>query len=135
MSTDYYLLEELLDDEARDVRDRVRTFVDTELLPVINDYWDRAEFPFPLVPKIAKLGIIGSTIEGYDCPGLSRLAVGDPAIADVRVVSAGKAEIVALSPGTTTLRVWRQPGKPPSDDLLITVVGSPSEKEPPSPAG
>jgi glutaryl-CoA dehydrogenase len=76
MTTDYYLLDELLDDQARAVRDRVRKFVDTELLPVINDYWDRAEFPFPLVPRIAELGIIGSTISGYECPGLSRLAAG-----------------------------------------------------------
>jgi glutaryl-CoA dehydrogenase len=76
MTTDYYLLDELLDDEARAVRDRVRKFVDTELLPVINDYWDRAEFPFPLVARIAELGIIGSTISGYECPGLSRLAAG-----------------------------------------------------------
>ena len=76
MSADYYLLDELLTAEARDVRDRVRTFVDTELLPVINDYWDRAEFPFELVPKIAKLGIIGTTIDGYGCPGMSRLAAG-----------------------------------------------------------
>ena len=66
----------LLTTEARDVRDRVRTFVDTELLPVINDYWDRADFPFELVPKIAKLGIIGTTIDGYGCPGMSRLAAG-----------------------------------------------------------
>ena len=76
MSADYYLLDELLTAEARDVRDRVRTFVDTELLPVINDYWDRADFPFELVPKIAKLGIIGTTIDGYGCPGMSRLAAG-----------------------------------------------------------
>ena len=76
MSADYYLLDELLTTEARDVRDRVRTFVDTELLPVINDYWDRADFPFELVPKIAKLGIIGTTIDGYGCPGMSRLAAG-----------------------------------------------------------
>jgi glutaryl-CoA dehydrogenase len=76
MTTDYYLLDELLDDEARDVRHRVRTFVQTEVLPVINDYWDRAEFPFPLVEKLAGLGIIGTTIQGYGCPGLSRLASG-----------------------------------------------------------
>lgn len=75
-STDYYLLDDLLTDEARAVRERVRTFVDRDLLPVINDYWDRAEFPFELVPKIAELGIIGSTIQGYECPGLSRLAAG-----------------------------------------------------------
>ena len=76
MSTDYYLLEELLTDEAREVRDRVRAFVDSDVLPVINDYWDRAEFPWPLVPKLAGLGVVGSTIQGYGCPGLSRLAAG-----------------------------------------------------------
>lgn len=73
---DYYLLDEQLTDEARSVRDRVRSFVDADLLPVINDYWDRADFPFELVPRIAELGIIGSTISGYGCPGLSRLAAG-----------------------------------------------------------
>jgi glutaryl-CoA dehydrogenase len=75
-SSDYYLLDELLTDEARDVRDRVRGFVDRDLLPVINGYWDRAEFPFELVPKIARLGLVGATISGYGCPGLSRLAAG-----------------------------------------------------------
>ncbi|MBA3905565.1 MAG: acyl-CoA dehydrogenase family protein [Pseudonocardiales bacterium] len=75
-SPDYYLLDELLTDEARAVRNRVRAFVESDVLPVINDYWDRAEFPWALVPKLAGLGIVGSTIEGYGCPGLSRLAAG-----------------------------------------------------------
>src|SRR6185295_14025501 len=76
MNPDYYLLEELLTDEARAVRDRVRAFVDSDLLPVINDYWDRAEFPWPLVPKLAGLGLAGYTIQGYGCPGLSPLELG-----------------------------------------------------------
>ena len=75
-SPDYYLLDELLTDEARAVRDRVRAFVDSDLLPVINDYWDRAEFPWALVPKLAGLGVAGYTIQGYGCPGLSPLALG-----------------------------------------------------------
>ncbi len=75
-SPDYYLLDELLTDEARAVRDRVRAFVDSDLLPVINDYWDRAEFPWPLVPKLAALGVAGYTIQGYGCPGLSPLELG-----------------------------------------------------------
>jgi glutaryl-CoA dehydrogenase len=75
-SSDYYLMDELLTDEARAVRDRVRGFVEQDVLPIINGYWDRADFPFELVPKIAQLGIIGTTIEGYGCPGLSRLAAG-----------------------------------------------------------
>lgn len=76
VSSDYFLLDEELNGEARDVRDRVRSFVDRDVLPVINGYWERAEFPFELVPKLASLGIVGSTIEGYGCPGLSRLAAG-----------------------------------------------------------
>ena len=74
--TDYYLLEDQLSDAERDVRDRVRAFVDAEVTPVINGYWDKAEFPFELIPRIARLGIIGTTIQGYGCPGLSRLAAG-----------------------------------------------------------
>lgn len=73
-STDFYLLEGALNDEQRTMQNRVREFADREVLPIINDYWDRAEFPFELVPKIAQLGIIGTTIEGYGCPGMSRLA-------------------------------------------------------------
>jgi glutaryl-CoA dehydrogenase len=75
-SPDYYLLDELLTDEARDVRARVRAFVESDVLPVINDYWERAEFPWTLVPKLAALGVVGSTIQGYGCPGLSPLAAG-----------------------------------------------------------
>jgi glutaryl-CoA dehydrogenase len=75
-SPDYYLLDELLTDGARAVRDRVRALVDSDILPVINDYWDRAEFPWALVPKLAGLGLAGYTIQGYGCPGLSPLELG-----------------------------------------------------------
>ncbi len=74
--TDYYLLDDLLTDDDRQIRDRVRAFVDRDLLPVINGYWEAGEFPFALVPKIAELGVIGTTIGEYGCPGLSRLAAG-----------------------------------------------------------
>lgn len=79
VDADLYLLDDLLDEQARDVRDRVRDFVDTDLLPVINGYWERAEFPFELVPKLAALNIAGGTISGYGCPGLSRLAASTAA--------------------------------------------------------
>ena len=46
------------------------------MLPIINDHWERAEFPFELVPKLAALGIVGTTIEGYGCPGFSALGGG-----------------------------------------------------------
>ncbi|WP_329609197.1 acyl-CoA dehydrogenase family protein [Arthrobacter sp. ATA002] len=74
VDSDLYLLDNLLDEQAKDVQARVREFVDNDLLPVINDYWERAEVPFELVPKLAALNIAGGTIKGYGCPGLSRMA-------------------------------------------------------------
>ena len=75
-ATDLYLVDELLADDERAVRDRLRAFCEAEVLPVINPYWERAEFPFELVPKIADLGLAGGTIEGYGCPGMSAVAAG-----------------------------------------------------------
>jgi glutaryl-CoA dehydrogenase len=74
--TDFYRIDELLTAQEREVRDRVRAFCDKEVLPIINDYWERAEFPFELVPKLAELRLAGGTIEGYGCPGLSTVAAG-----------------------------------------------------------
>ena len=76
LGIDYYAIEELLTDEEREIRDRVRAFCEKEVIPVIGGYWDRAEFPFALLPKLAELNIMGGTIEGYGCPGMSEVASG-----------------------------------------------------------
>src|ERR1700712_592185 len=73
---DYYLLDDTLSEQERVIRDRVRAFADDEVLPIINDYWERAEFPFELVPKLAQLGVAGTTIEGHGCPAMFRLGAG-----------------------------------------------------------
>lgn len=76
LGTDFYLMDELLTEEERHVRDTVRAFSDKEVIPIINDYWERAEFPFELVPKLAALGLTGTDIQGYGSPGISVLASG-----------------------------------------------------------
>jgi glutaryl-CoA dehydrogenase len=73
---DYFALDETLSADERALRDRVRAFADDEVLPIINDYWERADFPFELIPKLAALGITGTVISGYGCPGLSALGAG-----------------------------------------------------------
>ncbi len=74
--TDFYLMDELITDADRAVRARVREFGDSEVLPVIGGYWERAEFPFELVPSMAKLGVVGGTITGHGCPGLTAVQAG-----------------------------------------------------------
>ncbi|HEX6350996.1 MAG TPA: acyl-CoA dehydrogenase family protein [Candidatus Dormibacteraeota bacterium] len=69
-------MDELLTSREREVRDRVREFSDREVIPMINDYWEEAEFPFEIVPKLARLEVAGGTTKGYGCPGLSPMASG-----------------------------------------------------------
>jgi glutaryl-CoA dehydrogenase len=52
--TDYYLLHEELTDEQRGLCQRVRRFMDQEVIPIINPYWERAEFPHELIPTMAE---------------------------------------------------------------------------------
>lgn len=73
---DFFHLDGLLTPDERAVRERVRAFCDEAVIPIIADYWERAEFPFELVPGLAALGLAGGTIKGYGCPGLSHVAVG-----------------------------------------------------------
>jgi glutaryl-CoA dehydrogenase len=74
--TDYFRIADQLTNEERDYLRRTREFVDNEVLPVINGYWERAEFPWPLVQALGKLGIVGDGIEGYGCPPMSPIATG-----------------------------------------------------------
>jgi glutaryl-CoA dehydrogenase len=74
--TDFFRIADQLTDEERAYWRRTRDFVDDEVLPVINDYWERAEFPYALVEKMAKLGIVGDGIEGYGCPPMSPISCG-----------------------------------------------------------
>jgi glutaryl-CoA dehydrogenase len=76
LPTDYFFLREQLTDEQLGVLQRVRRFVDDDVLPSINAYWERAELPLPLIRRIGELGIVGEEIEGYGCPALSPIASG-----------------------------------------------------------
>src|SRR5215469_4068720 len=67
--SDFYGIEQLLDDAGRDAVKRTREFLTKEVEPVINGYWTREEFPHALIPAIARLGIAGVAYEGYGCPG------------------------------------------------------------------
>ena len=56
-----------------------------EVAPVIADYWERAEFPFQLVPGLGKLNIASSVVKGYGCPGMSVVGAAMAAVETARV--------------------------------------------------
>jgi glutaryl-CoA dehydrogenase len=76
LATDYFFIREQFSEAEWDRFIDTRRFVDAEVLPTINDYWEKADFPWPLIPRLAELGIVGDSIEGYGCPGMSPLATG-----------------------------------------------------------
>lgn len=73
---DYFLLDDDLSEGDRALRDRVRSFGEQHILPVINEHWERGALPELVLEPLAELGIVGTYMEGYGCPGLSRQASG-----------------------------------------------------------
>lgn len=76
VETDFFAVDEDLTDADREIVGRVRAFVDDEVLPIINGHWEQADFPYGVLPALARLGIVGTAIDGYGCPGLTRRQAG-----------------------------------------------------------
>ena len=66
---------ELTDDECM-VKDTVARFVDEQAIPLMREAFEQHRFPEELVPQVAELGLLGSSIEGYDCAGLNAISYG-----------------------------------------------------------
>ncbi len=73
---DFYNIDEWLSDEEKMIRDTVREFVSKEVMPIIDDHFMRDSFPKQLIPKLAEMGTLGATIQGYECAGLNYTSYG-----------------------------------------------------------
>ncbi|HSN68545.1 MAG TPA: acyl-CoA dehydrogenase family protein [Thermoanaerobaculia bacterium] len=73
---DYLDVDSLFTEDQLMVRQTVRDFVDAEVLPIIEDAHRHEKFPRHLVPKMAEMGLFGSTIDEYGLPGLDNIAYG-----------------------------------------------------------
>ncbi|WP_294678474.1 acyl-CoA dehydrogenase family protein [uncultured Fluviicola sp.] len=82
---DFYNISHTLNSEERALQLRVRTFMEEEVKPIVNDYWLRGEFPHHLIPKIGELDICGITYEGFSNPLRSCLIEGVLAMEMARV--------------------------------------------------
>jgi glutaryl-CoA dehydrogenase len=65
-----------LTEEERMVQDSVARLVDEKVLPIIQKCFEEHRFPRELVPELAALGLLGSSIQGYDCAGLNAISYG-----------------------------------------------------------
>jgi glutaryl-CoA dehydrogenase len=75
-TSDFYAFEQMLTDDESSVLHAVRDFMTAEIDPIVNGHWERATFPFEVVPGFRALGIAGVPYRGYGCPGRSYLLDG-----------------------------------------------------------
>ncbi len=76
-SPDYYLLDDLLTEEHKLIRDSARAWVKREVSPIIEDYAQRAEFPKQIIKGLGEIGGFGPYIpEEYGGAGLDQIAYG-----------------------------------------------------------
>ena len=76
LGTDYFLLRAELTEDERDYLERTRRFVEEEVMPQINPYWERAEVPLDLCRRLGELGLVGDGLDGYGCAPMSTVAAG-----------------------------------------------------------
>ena len=74
---DYLGISEYFSEEELMVQNTARDFVENEIMPIIEEYYEKGEFPTQLIPKFAELGFFGVNIpEKYGCSGMSNIAYG-----------------------------------------------------------
>jgi glutaryl-CoA dehydrogenase len=65
-----------LNEEEAMVQETVGRFVDDRVIPVMREAFEKHEFPRHLIGEVAELGLLGSSIEGYECAGMNSVSYG-----------------------------------------------------------
>jgi len=73
---DFIDFDSLLTDDERLVRQTGRTFVDEQVIPIIEKHAREGTFPMHLVPQMGELGFFGASLKGYGCAGMSNVEYG-----------------------------------------------------------
>ncbi|HAN29135.1 MAG TPA: acyl-CoA dehydrogenase [Haliea salexigens] len=73
---DPFLLEQQLSDEQRMVRDSARQYAQEKLLPRVREAFRQEDTDLAIFREMGDLGLLGSTIDGYGCPGVDYISYG-----------------------------------------------------------
>tara|TARA_B110000014_G_scaffold261561_1_gene253531 strand:+ start:514 stop:1665 length:1152 start_codon:yes stop_codon:yes gene_type:complete len=76
MTIDLFDINSLLTEEEKAVQESVSRFVRDNVNPVIQECFENHEFPSDLIKPIADLGLFGTSIKGYGCPGMNAIIYG-----------------------------------------------------------
>ena len=104
--SDFLGVDALLSDEERDVRGTVRAWVADRVLPGIDEWFEKAEFPLEVVREAGKLGLLGMHLEGYGCAGASAVQYG-LACMELEAGDTGVRSFVSVQGSLAMFPIWR----------------------------
>ena len=74
--TDLYRIDHLLSEEERITRDTIARWVDERFMPLVTEHYRNGTFPTELAREMGEMGMFGTSLEGYGCPGMSNTVYG-----------------------------------------------------------
>ena len=99
-------LDPLLTDEERMIRDTVRRFVRERYLPRASELFAQEKFATDLIPEIARMGLLGATLQGYGCAGMGSVAYG-LALQELEYGDSGLRSFVSVQGSLAMWPIWK----------------------------
>ena len=103
---DFLGIDRLLSDEERAMRDAVRVFVQGEILPGIEEWFESATFPREVAKGLADLGLLGMHLTGYECLGANAVSYG-LACLELEAGDSGARSFVSVQGSLSMFPIWK----------------------------
>ena len=115
--SDFYALDELLNDDEQMIRDTVKKFVESEFKPLVAEHFEAGTFPMELVPTIADMGLLGMHLDGYGCAGASAMAYGI-ACRELEAGDSGLRSFVSVQGSLCMFPIWKYGSEEQKEEWL-----------------
>jgi glutaryl-CoA dehydrogenase len=103
---DFLAIDRLLSDEELEIRQAVRDFVEGEILPGIDDWFESATFPRDVAKGLADLGLLGMHLSGYECLGASAVSYGLVCL-ELEAGDSGFRSFVSVQGSLSMFPIWK----------------------------
>ena len=107
MGTDYFAIGDLFSEEELGIQKMTHNFVQREFMPIIHEHHQNETFPADVIPKLAKLGLLGANLsEEYGCAGINSVAYG-LVMQELERGDSGLRSFVSVQGALVMYPIWR----------------------------
>jgi glutaryl-CoA dehydrogenase len=115
--TDLLRVDDELNEEERLVRDTVRKFTVSQVMPNIADWFEAGTVPKEIFPELGALGLLGMHLKGYGCAGMGAIAYG-VACRELEAADSGLRSMVSVQGSLAMFPIWKYGSDEQKDEWL-----------------